>query len=155
MTPQKHTESDLQKYLITLFEVTGDGRFIEKSVEQDIFSKIKKACGIINCNTSDLLSGLDFKPNDLRTEALESFLAELRAIFWLRDFGFINIKPVQGNKQKSPDFIAERNNKSYAIEVFCLTQKFEQKRDEKLNIFVGFNAKFVADFISKEGKKSN
>lgn len=153
------SSDDFLNYLDRLYEVIKDGRLMDELVRSKIIEKINGACEITKINYADLLKGLDFKKNDLTMEYLESFLAELRSIFWLRDFVFTEIVPLQAKKKKiQPDFSAKYGEKIFAVEVFCLTQKHEQKKDQKYNVYInfdpGFNgSKFGRDFISQAKKK--
>ena len=102
------SEDKLIEYLNDVHKATSDNRLIDASVRNSILERAKNACKITNLSYSDLLQRLDFKQNDLTIEALESFLAELRSIFWLQDFGFTNIIPLQAKKSsQQPDFIAK------------------------------------------------
>ncbi len=149
-----YTVEHVENYLDLLYKKTSDERLAKSEIKTSILEKIKEASKITNLGVDELLNGLDFKPNDLTIESLESFIAELRAIFWLRNFKFINILPIQAtNKGKQADFIATYKNKTYAVEVFCLTKANEQKKDSKLGVYINFNAKFICDFINKENKK--
>jgi hypothetical protein len=124
-----------------------------------ITSLLKKACKITKLSISELLARICFKPNSSNIEDFEAFLAELRAIFWLRNFGFSNIIPIEPRKKfPRPDFLANYKGKKSAIEVFCLTKTHEQQKDQTLNVYVNFNpqfegSKFGRDFISKAQEK--
>lgn len=152
------TKNKLEIYLDKLYAKTHDARLIVDECKQLIFNEITRAISVTNLSFDDLLSGLDFKPNDLTIEALESFLAELRSIFWLEDFGFTNILPLEALKTNSnPDFSAVYKGKTCAIEVFCLTQAHEQHRDAD-GIYTNFDpqfegSKFGRDFINKSPSK--
>ncbi|MDP3769806.1 MAG: hypothetical protein U1A25_02040 [Candidatus Sungbacteria bacterium] len=153
------TKKDVLMYLDKIYKKTQDQRLNDEKVRSQILSKINEACQITNLSFSNILQRLDFKPNDLTIEALESFLAELRSIFWLQDFGFTNIVPLQAKKNsQQPDFTAKHQDKTCAVEVFCLTQAHEQQRDSALNVYVNFDpqfegSKFGRDFMSKAGQK--
>ncbi|MCK9360741.1 hypothetical protein M0Q28_00735 [Patescibacteria group bacterium] len=146
-------------YLDQLHLKTNDDRLVEPKVRSSILTKIDEACKITSLEYDDLLQRLDFRPKDLTIEALEAFLAELRAIFWLRDFGFIDIMPLKALKKvPRPDFYAKYKDKSSTVEVFCLTETHEQQRDSALKVYVNFNpgfkeSKFERDFISKAASK--
>jgi len=149
----------IMRYLDDVYKKTSDNRLIDESVRRDILKRVKDACEITNLSYSDLLQRLDLKPNSLSIEALESFLAELRSIFWLRDFSFMNIEPLQAKKKSVlPDFTARYGDKTCAVEVFCITQSHEQKRDSKFGVYVNFDpqfngSKFGRDFISVANNK--
>ena len=104
---KKYTNNDVLSYLSELYKETKDTRLADQKVQTKIIELIKKGSIITNLFVSDLLAGLDFKPKDLTIEALEAFLAELRSIFWLQAFGFIDIQPLQAGKKSSPDFTAK------------------------------------------------
>lgn len=146
-------------YLDNLYLKTKDARLAGPEVKVRILKQINDAREIADLSFSDLLQRLDFKPNDLTIEALEAFLAELRSIFWLRDFGFTDITPLQArNASAQPDFTAKYGGKICAVEVFCLTQVHEQQKDPTLNVYVnfdpGFNgSKFGRDFRNKAQQK--
>lgn len=152
-------EKDVLLYLGKIYGKTREQRLNDEKVRSQILNKINKACKITNLSFSDILQRLDFKPNSLTIEALESFLAELRSIFWLQDFRFIEIKPLQARKKSAqPDFTAKHRNKTCVIEVFCLTQMHEQQRDPALNVYVNFDpqsngSKLGRDFMSATDNK--
>ncbi len=120
---------------------------------------VENGCKITNLSEPDLLLKLDFKPKDLTIEALEAFLAELRSIFWLQDFGFTAIQPLQAKKKLiCSDFTAKYKDKTCAIEIFCLTQAHEQQKDSSLGVYKNFDpqfkdSKFGRDFMSKADEK--
>lgn len=154
-----NTKGEVDVYLDRLYAKTVDDGLNEPKVRLSITEMIVEACKITGLETAKLLSGLDFKPNDLTIEALEAFLAELRAIFWLRDFHFTSIVPLQAlNNSAQPDFTANHDGRTCAIEVFCLTNKHEQQKDPKLGIYKNFDptfegSKFGRDFKSKANDK--
>ena len=149
---------DIENYLDNIYEKSKDKRLSDTTVRRKIIELVEKASGVTNFSVPDLLSRLDLKLNDQTIEALESFLAELRSIFWLNDFGFTEIIPLQAGKISQPDFTAKFKNKTCAIEVFCLTKKHEQQKDPALNAYVNFDpnfnrSKFGRDFMSKAQEK--
>lgn len=147
-------KNELMSYLNKLFKKTKDNRLAEDKVRLQIIRMMDEASKITKLSFSELLKRLDFKPQDLTIEALESFLAELRSIVWLRDFSFTNIVPLKAKKKNTqPDFSAQYGNKTCVVEVFCLTQKHEQQKDPSLNAYKNFDpnfegSKFGRDFIS-------
>ena len=138
-----------------VYAKTSDSRFNSKKSQDEVYRCLKAAVNITGFEEIHLLKRLDFDPNDHTIERAEAFLAELRAIFWLRNFGFTNIEPLQEQKKgKSPDLFAKYNKKDCVIEVFCLTQIHEQTRDDELGVFVNFNfeapkPKVNRDFYTK------
>ncbi len=147
-------------YLDQLYQKTQDPRLSDDKVRSEIKEQVKKSCDITSMTEDDLLKRLDFKPNDLTIEALESFLAELRSVIWLHIFGFSEIEPLQAKKTLQPDFIAKFNGKKCVIEVFCLTETYGQKKDPKLGCYINFDpqydgSKFGRDFLSKAQIKKN
>lgn len=150
---------EVKNYIDSIYEKTKDQRLKEPGIFEDIKQKLYKASQITNFSIPVLLSRLSFKPNDKTIEALESFLAELRAIFWLKNFGFTEITPLgASNSQPQPDFTAKFNSKDCAIEVFCLTHTHQQQKDSSLGVYVNFDpcfegSKFRRDFISKASEK--
>jgi hypothetical protein len=171
MINYKHTESDLKNtvltkdillvYLNNIYLKTKDARLADQNVRTRILKQMDDAREITGLSFTDLLRRLDFKPNDVTTEALEAFLAELRSIFWLRDFGFANINPLQARKIAQPDFTAKFKDKTCAIEVFCLTQAHEQQKSTmsgKVSVYTNFDpqfqgSKFGRDFVDKANSK--
>jgi hypothetical protein len=150
--------TDIENYLDNIYQKNNDQRLVDPNVCEQITSSLIEASKITYLPIPDLLSALDFKPNDQTIEALESFLAELRSIFWLRNFGFKNIVPIQATIKPQPDFTADYLGQHYAIEVFCLTETHEQQRDSSLGVYVNFDpefkgSKFGRDFISKARQK--
>ncbi len=148
-------ENAVDLYIDNIQAKIGDSRLIEAKTK--IPDLVNKAMEITGLDTPTLLLRLDLKPSDLTIEALEAFLAELRAIFWLRDFGFTEISPIQASTKQQPDFTAKYKEKTCAIEVFCLTQKHEQQKSTNgsyVNFDPNFNgSKFGRDFISKASEK--
>lgn len=149
---------DLEKYLDNIYNKSKDKRLSDTKVRRKIIKLVEKASDVTNLSVPDLLSRLDLKLNDQTIEALESFFAELRSIFWLDDFGFDEIIPLQARNIPQPDFIAKYNNKTCAIEVFCLTEKHGQQKNLTLNAYVNFDpnfngSKFGRDFMSKAQEK--
>ena len=157
---KEYTKENVLTYLDDLYKKTNDNRLVDQKTRTDIIELVENGCKITNLSVSDLLLKLDFKPKDLTIEALEAFLAELRYIFWLQDFEFIAIQPLQAKKKLiCPDFTAKYKDKTCAIETFCLTQAHEQQKDTSLSVYKNFNpqfkgSKFGRDFINKaENKK--
>ncbi len=149
---------DIENYLDNIYKKSKDEKLSGEKVRGRVIELVKKASIVTNFSVPDLLSRLDLKLSDQTIEALESFLAELRSIFWLNDFGFTEILPLQAGKSIQSDFTARFNEKMCAIEVFCLTQKHEQQKDLTLNVYVNFDpnftsSKFGRDFMSKAQKK--
>lgn len=155
---KNYREKDVLTYLDNLYKKTNDDRLVDKEIQEKIIKLIKNGCKITILSVSDLLSRLDFKPKDLTIEALEAFLAELRSIFWLQDFGFTNITPLKAEKSAKPDFTAKLENKKCAIEVFCLTRAHEQQKDSFIGVYKNvdpqfLDSKFGRDFMSKANNK--
>lgn len=156
---KKYTKESVLQYLNDIHIGINDARLIDQKVRMDIVKKIDNACKITNLSVPDLLLKLDFKPKDLTIEALESFLAELRSIYWLQDFAFTDIIPLKASmKNLQSDFTAKYKDKICAVEVFCLTQAHEQQKDSSLNVYKNFNpnsggSKFGRDFISIATKR--
>ncbi len=155
-------DKGLEPYVKEILVRVKDWRFDNSDIPKitaDISQQISEACNITQLSLHDLLVGLDFKPEDKTIEALEGFIAELRAIFWLNNFGFSEIQPLPAQKKTSrPDFIMKHGNKNCATEVFCLTGTHEQKKNHVLNVHVNFDpqfegSKFGRDFLSKANKK--
>lgn len=156
---KSYIKEDVLTYLDDLCRKTNDTRLVDQKIRTNIIELVENACKITNLPVSDLLLRLDFKPKDLRIEALEAFLAELRSIFWLRDFGFTAIQPLQAKKKLiCPDFTATYKDKTCAIETFCLTQTHEQQKDTSLEVYRNFDpqftgSKFGRDSMSKANNK--
>jgi len=146
--------NQIDKYINDIYNKIKDDRLIK--AKTNINNLINKATKITGLDASKLLLLLDFKPADLTVEALEAFLAELRAIFWLNNFGFTKIVPIQASNKPQPDFIANYKEKTCSIEVFCLTQEHEQQKTKSvyINFDPNFNgSKFGRDFMSKAPEK--
>lgn len=158
---KNYTKENILTYLDDLYKKTNDNRLVDQKTRTDIIELAKNGCKITKLSMSDLLLKLDFKPKNLTIEALEAFLAELRSIFWLRNFGFTAIQPFQAKKKLiCPDFTAKYKDKTYAIETFCLTRVHEQQKDSSLGVYKNFDpqfkdSKFGRDFISKAENKKN
>lgn len=156
---KKKSNGNFLSYLDTIHRKTNDSRLIDSAVRSKILNLMEDACKITSLSFSDLLQKIDHKPNDITIEALEAFLAELRAIFWLNDFGFTNIKPLKARKNsQQPDFTAKYQNKMVVAEVFCTTEAHEQQKDPYLNVYTNFDpgfegSKFERDFITKANSK--
>ncbi|MBU1132215.1 hypothetical protein KKC32_03140 [Patescibacteria group bacterium] len=155
----RYTKEAVLIYLENMYKKTNYDKLASPRVRMDIIKLIETGCEITNLSEADLLAGLDFKPNDLKIESLEAFLAELRSIFWLRHFGFTDIQPIKAaRKSKMPDFIAKYKENICAIEVFCLTSAHEQQRDSVLCVYKNFDpqfngSKFGRDFMSTAPNK--
>lgn len=152
------SEDKLKEYLMNVRKATLDERLNDSAID-NILKRVRGGSEITGLSFSELLQKLDFKKNDLSIEALESFLAELRAIFWLRDLNFSEITPLKAKKKTArPDFTAMCGSKIAAIEVFCLTQKHGQQRDDSLGVFKNFDpqfqgSKFGRDFMTVAQQK--
>ncbi len=149
-------EALIREYLKNTHEKINDSRLIDENIVKNIQSRIIKASKIVGLSLDDLIKNLDFQKNNTTIEKVEAFLAELRAIFWLNNLGFSQIKPLNGNSlHKNPDFEAIYKNKKAVIEVYCLTEKHEQKRDKTLNCYVNSGSNFLAKYkVSASNKKS-
>ena len=156
---KKNQKNDVLIYLNNIYTKTKDDRLNDHRVKLNIISLLEKASKITKLSIPDLLAKIYFKPNSLNIEDLEAFLAELRAIIWLNNFGFSDINPIKPKKIPQPDFLANYQSEKSAIEVFCLTQAHQQQKDNSLNVYVNFDpqfddSKFGRDFISRvEDKK--
>jgi hypothetical protein len=160
---KKYQKNDVLIYLNNIYTKTKDDRLNDSRVKLDIISLLKETSKITELSIPDLLATIYFKPNSLNIEGLEAFLSELRAIIWLNNFGFSNIRPIKAKKDPQPDFLADYQDKKSTIEVFCLTQTHEQRpeppyKDKSLNVYVNFDpefdsSKFGRDFISKAKDK--
>jgi len=151
---------DLFSYMDNIYKKENLPWLLDKKVRKAMNKLINKASKITNLEQSELLSQIDFKPNDLTIEALEGLLAILRAILWLEDFNFTNIEPIKKiDIKQTPDFSAfYKPNIKCAVEVFCLTNKYEQQKDSCLDVYVNADpefdgSKFYKDFIAKAHSK--
>ena len=123
-------------------------------IEMDILDRLKRATKITNLTFNDLLEKLDFSPNDKSLEKLESFLSELRAIFWINNFSFKQITPLKARKKRpNPDFQAYYQGKKVIIEVACITKTHEQQKDKKYKVYINWNEKFRQIIIDKANNK--
>jgi hypothetical protein len=96
---------------------------LEQDFRNSMEGRFNRACASCQFTCNQLLKGLDFKPNDLRKEALESFIAELRTISWLGDLQMQNIKPIPAQQNRSfADFYCEFMGIRYIVETFCSVQ---------------------------------
>ncbi len=148
----KQVETLIREYLKKTHEKINDPRLIDENIIQDISTKITNASKIVNLSSSDLLKNIDFQENNLTIEKIEGLLAELRAIFWLDNFRFSNIKPLKAkNRQKTqePDFEAIYKKKKAVIEVYCLTEKHEQQKDKTINCYVNTGNDFLSKYKNK------
>jgi hypothetical protein len=156
---KKYNKSDIFIYLDNIYAKTNYDSLDNFEVKMNIISLLKKACKITSLSIPDLLDKIYFKPNSLSIEDLEAFIAELRAISWLNNFGFSDIEPIKPKKIQQPDLLANYKGRESAIEVFCLTQAHQQQKDDTLNVYVNFDpqfdgSKFGRDFFSRaEDKK--
>ncbi len=143
------------KYIEGVLYKTGDLRLQNPEILKDIRSRIQRASNIINMSPSDLVLALDFKENDKTIEAVESFLAELRSIFWLDKFGFFEIKPLKRrcDKKPNPDFEAKYNKKNAVVEVFTLTESNEREKDVQLGVFINSSKDFLCKYEKKAKNK--
>lgn len=155
MIKQDYTEEDIKRYLDFCNEEHPEvfrGEYF--NIKEKVLEMLKEASKITALSLHGLLMGLDFAPTDKSVEKLESLLAELRSVFWLRNFMFSKIVPIRKyKKQRKADIFAQYQSRSVAIEVFCLTETHEQREDPEIGGFIDCNSKFTEDFIVKANKK--
>ncbi len=141
------TKEDIKNYL-KKFEKSTDN-----SIQVQILEFFDKASCITKLSFSDLVKSLDFAPNDDKIEKLESFLAELRSIFFLNNFGFSNIEPISAGQTKQPDFAAYYKNKSSTIEIFSFTEIGSEIPDLPNNTYLLNDRKLISCFVCKAMSK--
>lgn len=85
----------------------------------DLNQRFQKACKVTCRNLNQLTKDLDFSPNDTAKGRIDSFLAEVRALFYLSEQKFSDIQPLsRKRKGKQCDFIAKMGSRTFAVEVF-------------------------------------
>lgn len=145
----------IRKYLKDTYKKIKDSRLINESIIENIETKITSTSKIVKLSPIDLLKKLDFQENNLTIEKIEAFLAELRAIFWLDNFGFTNITPLRAKKSKNPDFEAIYESKKAVIEVCCITEKHEQQKDKSLNCYINTDNNFLSKYKNSASCKKS
>lgn len=91
---------------------------------------IDEAAKITGLSNDELIGRTDFDPADLIHDRLDAAFAELRAVVWLRDEGFSDIRLVRGSQKKGQrrtDLLADRDGETYAFDVACSSAGAERR----------------------------
>ena len=71
----------------------------------------------MGCSKNELLHSTDFNYKDLDPTRITSAFAEIRGINFLKQEGFVRIRPIKASSEKSSDIVADRDGIRYAVEV--------------------------------------
>lgn len=82
----------------------------------EIFVSACFACGL---DSDTLTQRLNFNPNDIGEGRMDAFLAEVRVINRLHNWGFYDITALYQRTNKSAEFYCKHKNDEFVIEVFC------------------------------------
>lgn len=128
--------------------VKGLGKEYALNGEKGICSLLSKVAYITKQSTDDVLSGADFKKEEINIEKLEAIIAELRTVVFLNNFKFESIELIKAKKStKSPDIECKLGNKKFCVEVTCLTAEYSRKKEG--NKYPFDNEKFKREFIER------
>ena len=75
------------------------------------------ACEATGLKPDELLRKTDFHPRDMSSTRLDSAFAEIRAVNFLAEEGFTNLRLLPAGKKKRADILGTLNGKLFAIEV--------------------------------------
>jgi hypothetical protein len=79
---------------------------------------------ILRCDNRSLTRGTDFDSADLDPERFDAMIAELRAVGFLHDEGFVNIRLLAGAQEtRSADAVALYHGTRCAVEIACSSRK--------------------------------
>jgi DNA gyrase/topoisomerase IV subunit A len=124
-----------------------------KNSIKNIRKLVKNVSDITKRTEIETLKGCDFKIEDKKIEKLEAILSELRAVVFLDNFNYKNIKLLEVSKnRRRPDIYAELPNKgNFYIEVTCLTE-FHSRKPNGLSYILD-NRKFKNEFLTRISAK--
>lgn len=111
----KYTEMCIKKGISNRLTkaITENPEAIIKAID----GMFEKTCSATGLNPDNLFNATDFNYNDLDPARLPSAFAEIRSINFLKQEGFVKIKPIRARSEKSFDIVAEREGLNYAVEV--------------------------------------
>jgi len=98
-------------------------RFTEAIIENPelairaIDGMFEKACSATGLSPDELFNATDFNYKDLDPTRITSAFAEIRSINFLKQEGFVSIRPIKASSEKSSDIVADREGLNYAVEV--------------------------------------
>jgi hypothetical protein len=114
---------NLVKYAKRCFEKENHNRLTRallgdaEEVTNGVALMFKRAAEITGLPPGDLLKRTDFDYRDTASTRIESAFAEIRAINFLCQEGFVDIEPLQAKRKRKADIIAKKGQEKYAIEV--------------------------------------
>lgn len=111
----KYTERCIKKGISNRLTeaITEDPEVTIKAID----GMFEKACLATGLNPNELFNATDFNYKDLDPARLTSAFAEIRSINFLKQEGFVKIRPIRAMSEKSSDIVAERDGINYAVEV--------------------------------------
>ena len=77
---------------------------------------------ILGCSKEEVLFATGFNKNNKAPERFESALAEIRAVNFLHDEGFVGLMLIGAGPKKSADISGVKDGRKYVFEVCCLTR---------------------------------
>ena len=101
------------------------------SILQDIDVRFSRASRILNLSPAQIAKELDLDSNNITGNRMDSFIAELRALFWLDTLGLKNIRPLRATSKRQGDFVGEYRSIRYAVEVFYSPEDFYRWPDHE------------------------
>ncbi len=129
-------------------------REIDNFAKKHIVNLIKKVGKITQESFDNVLKGVDFEVEEKTIEKLEAMLGELRAISFLNNIGFVDIKLLPSKKKNvNPDISAKWQGKEFVGEVACLTKKHSRKKIPELKVYGIDDDKFVNTLKTISQKK--
>lgn len=82
---------------------------------------------ILALEPAQLLDAADFQSQDARPERLEAAFAELRAVGFLHNQGFLNLRLLKAkNGAKRADIVGSKDGVLYSFDVWCSSSLFER-----------------------------
>lgn len=116
--------------------------------DKGIDSLLNKVSSVTAQSIDNIIICSDFKGQELSIEKLESIISELRAVVFLHNNNFLNIKLLKRFKNKPRvDIYAEKLDKNFNIEVTCLTA--EHSREKNGLYYILDDDKFLREFTSR------
>jgi len=123
------------------------------SVVSGVRSLVGKVSIVTSQDIDEVLISSDFRESEFSKEKLESIIAELRSVMFLKNNNFQNIKLIRGSKTKSCDIYAENGHEKFDVEVTCLTATHSRGKNGLSYVFD--DDKFLREFTDRINSKLN
>ncbi len=85
---------------------------------RDVDQRFKRASKILHLPPPKIAKEFHLDPNNVTGNYLDSFFAELRAVFFLQNAGLSDITHLRRTAKPSADLVAQHGSIRYAVEVF-------------------------------------